>query len=183
MSTPVLSKKDFVRRYAAGEFGNASPTWNEIREFTASRYNGLVHLRNRVAGGPTWYDISSDEAETAWYKLLEKGVKPQDLYISAMAPTAKTLFQGEVQQGINHLDLYYTTVAKPMREALKSESEQVSGIVATSLLRRYLCPNSYDWLQILLDRYPGHVVELSTYSVEWGTLPGFNTVFWEVRMY
>ena len=57
------------------------------------------------------------------------------------------------------------------------------GIMALALLRRYLCPNSYDWMMTLLDRYPDHIVEFNTYSVNWGVLPGFNTAFWEVRLY
>jgi hypothetical protein len=100
-----------------------------------------------------------------------------------MAPTEKTLFQGEVQQGIWGVDLYYTTVAKPMREALALWSRQVSGIIAVSLLRKFLCWRSYEWLEYLLEAYPDHVVEFSTYSQQWGTMVDYNTVFWEVRAY
>jgi hypothetical protein len=100
-----------------------------------------------------------------------------------MAPTDKTLFQGEVQRGLWGLDLFYTTVAKPMREALAVRSEQVNGIIASKLLEKYLCPCSHEWLLYLLESYPDHVIEFSTYSVEWGTVPGYNTVFWEIRKY
>ena len=115
--------------------------------------------------------------------MIDKGVDPSLLYISAMAPTEKQVLQGEVPRGLWGLDLLYTTVARPMREALQVASRSVGGIIAVSLLQQYLCPNSYDWLMHLLDSYPGHVVEFSTYSVEWGTVPGYNTVFWEVRRY
>ena len=173
-----------MRRYAAGEFGNASPTWDGIDGFGLSKYRGLVHIRNRVAGGPTWYDIPWFAAWAYWYQLVvEQGVHPSSLYISAMAPTEQTLFQGEVQRGLWGLDLLYTTVAKPMRDALACYSRQARGIIAVCLLRHFLCPRSYDWLMYLLDAYPDHVVEFSTYSVEWGTVPGYNSVFWEVRLY
>jgi hypothetical protein len=54
---PVLSKRDFVRRYSQGEFGNASPTWNHVSDWGRAGYKGLVHIRNRIAGEQTWYDV------------------------------------------------------------------------------------------------------------------------------
>ena len=185
MHSPVLTKKDFVRRYAAGEFGNASPTWSNYRDWAADvgwRYGELFHIRNRIVGGPTWYNVPVADLRAAWNSAVAP-CGSSLLYISAMAPTEKTLFQGEVMRGLKHLDLTFTTVAKPMRDALRERVETVSGIIALELLRHFLCPNSYDWLWHLLDEYRDHVVEFSTYNVNWGTLPNFNTVFWEVRKY
>jgi hypothetical protein len=100
-----------------------------------------------------------------------------------MCPTEKTVLQGEVQQSIAHLDLYYSTVAKPMRDALKKEAHQASGVAALVLLKGSLNARSYEWLMYLLEAYPDHVVEFSAFSVEWGTVPGYNTCYWEVRKY
>lgn len=184
---PVLTKRDFVCRYKNGEFGNASPTWNNLAEWATSSgwwYGSHFHIRNRVAGGPTYYNVFCGGLKFAWNELLRKGMKETDLYISAMAPSEKTILQGEVTQSAeNSIELFYTTVAKPMREALAEKSERAVGITAVNLLKCNLCPNSYEWLQILLERYPNHVVEFSTYSCCWGTLPNFNTVTWEVRAY
>lgn len=184
---PVLSKRDFVRRYGKGEFGNASPTWYDLDSFIG--YAGIAfgngpsfgsyHLRNRVAGGSTYYNLSWSATVARWSGQKDK----RQWYVSEMAPTEETLIQGEVLETERGLTLLYSTVAKPMREALAESSQSVSGILAVSLLRSFLCPNSYDWLMILLERYPFHVVEFSTYSTEWGTLPNFNTVYWEVRQY
>ena len=182
---PVLNKTSFVRRYQAGEFGNAAPTWDGLHQCLASGYTGLVHIRNRNRGAATWYNVSTVPQQAlrdAWSHATAQYPAGQ-LYISAMAPTGHTLFQGEVQQGYHGLDLYYTTVAQPMRQALATSSRQVCGIMASWLIRYYLCPNSHVWLMHLLESYPYHVVEFSTYGVRWGTLPGFNTVFWEVRLY
>ena len=176
---PVLNKKDFVKRFLANEFGNRGPTWNSLEDFKNANYSGLVHLRNRVAGGDTFYDLKPLQALEKWQEVEDQS----RWYCAAMAPTEKTLFQGEVKEGIWGLDLFYTTVAKPMRDALKEWSKSVSGILAYSLLRQFLCPNSYDWLMHLLAEYPDHVVEFSTFSVQWGTVPGYNTVYWEVRLY
>ena len=182
---PVLTKTDFVRRYAASEFGNASPTWDGVEEWLKDegwKYGLLFHIRNRVKGGRTFYDVPA-YAMRDWWLYATNFCRPSNLYISAMAPTEKTLFQGEVQRGLWGLDLLYTTVAKPMRPALAQRSQTVSGIIALTLVRHFLCCNSQEWLWHLLDTYKDHVVEFSTYSVEWGTVPGFNSVFWEVRAY
>ncbi len=100
-----------------------------------------------------------------------------------MAPTPLTTFQGEVQQSQRHLDLLFTCVAKPMRQALEEFQRNVVGYEAEAYLRKYMNPISYEWLNILLDRYKGHVIEFSCYAQNWGTIPGFNTVWWEVRNY
>jgi len=188
MYPPVLSKHDFVVRYELGEFGNHSPTWNNLEEMAedyileTSPEGQLFHVRNRIASGETWYNIPVELLADVWYNAASR-TGEENFYISAMAPTEKTLFQGEVVQGAHSLDLTYTTIAKPMRDALKEEAIRAEGIIASSLLKYYLCPKSLDWLNVLIERYPGHAIEFSTYSVEWGTLPGFNTVIWEVRKY
>ncbi len=182
---PVLYKKDFSVRYAQGEFGNHSPTWNTLEEFLddphmisiITRLDGLVHLRNRITWGPTYYNIRPSVAIDWWRKMPD----PHNWYCSEMAPTEKTLLQGEVLRGVWGLELYYTTVKKPMREALLERSQSVRGIMASLLLQQVMCPSSYEWLQYLLESYVDHVVEFSVYDCEWGTVPGHNAVFWEVR--
>jgi hypothetical protein len=187
---PVLTKADFVSRYIAGEFGNHSPTWGTLDEFLQAKYTpgrsnklGQCHIRNRIAGGATYYNIPCIEVEHRWKRLVKHGVDPTSLYISLMAPTEETIFQGEVMRGLWGLELTYTTVALPMRDALLKDTRLARGIIASSLVKHFLCDNSYEWLQSLLDNYPDHVVEFSTYGVNWGTLPSYNTVFWEVRLY
>lgn len=182
---PVLTKRDFVRRYKAGEFGNAAPTWDTIKEFLESGYDlGPIHIRNRITGADTWYNLEPGDVPLVWEAICRKGFKPDDLYLSAMAPTEKTMFQGEALQTPEGLKVTYTFCRKPMRDALKESCLYATGIRANTLLKDYLCANSYEWLQTLFDRYPEHVVEFSVYRRCWGTLyPRFNTVFWEVRKY
>lgn len=186
---PVNTKLDFVKRYQQGEFGNRAPTWNGISEFLRGdppyKSSDLIHLRNRKAGGPTWYDVKAEDVEEVYMQIVNtKLAEPQDIYLSAMAPTPDTLFQGEIflrDDGI--LNLFASTVAKPMRESLKEGGKSYEGIIAWLLLKHFLCPNSQEWILELLRRYPGHVIEFSTYAKRWGTLSNFNTVFWEVRNY
>jgi hypothetical protein len=198
---PVLSKRDFVRRYEIHEFGNHSPTWNTIDEFAVSKYVGNVHIRNRVTGGPTWYDLpirldwveskkqllssyalTTEDFLLCWETACENCAE-ENLYISAMCPTERTILQGEVCQWPGGPYLYYTTVRKPMREALRQEAKHATGIVALEILKCVMCPNSYDWLQELFVRYPNHVVEFTSLEINWGTQLNHNTLFWEIRNY
>lgn len=190
---PVLSKEDFVRRYEAGEFGNHSPTWNNLKEFAeqgGSSYP-LVHIRNRVVGGPTWYDIPGERVEKLYsdicFEVRQDGYAyqkcdPSTLYFSAMCPTERTTIQGEViELSTGELRLYYSDVKKPMRDSLREGGRNVGNLEALTLLRRFMNPRSYGWLRWLLSAYPYHVVEFTCLDRCWGTEPGHNTLFWEVR--
>lgn len=181
---PVLTKADFARRYMAGEFGNRAPSWDTLDDYCRSNYRGgLIHVRNRVAGGSTWYNVRPEDVVATWDLAISKGYTAEQLYLSAMAPTELTTLQGEVWRTVGGLELTYSTVKKPMRNALAESQLHTVGITANALLFDHMNDYSYDWLRTLLDRYPDHVVEFSCYGRDWGTVPGHNTVFWEVRAY
>lgn len=188
--SPILTKNQFVDAYLRGEFGNRAPTWNTIEEYKASNYVGPVHIRNRIRGGQTWYNVNWTDVEMTYREITERGlIKPDDCYFSAMAPTEKTLIQGEVcQRATVHkeqcgLYLLYSMIRKPMREALAMGSNEATSFWASYLLRHHMDPSSWEWLNTLLERYPDHVIEFSTYGINWGTIPKRNTVIWEVRKY
>ena len=96
---PVLTKQDFVRRYAKGEFGNASPTWLTVNDWYDSRVwdqsfhfdDNRYHLRNRVKGGMTFYNLRCSELRD--WKHRTTWVHQPNWYVSAMAPTETTLIQ------------------------------------------------------------------------------------------
>lgn len=179
---PVKNKTDFVRRYKAGEFGNAGPTWesydawwNENRAFDHRKY----HLRNRIPGGRTFYNLEG-------WKLATWGVvgwvRDPNWYVSGMAPHDRGTIQGEVSRTPMGLTLSYGSALQPMRDMIQSGGlSLVSGVQAKMLLQSNMNTNSWEWLQYLLDEYKDHVIEFTCFSVCWGTIPGYNTVFWEVR--
>jgi len=122
--------------------------------------------------------------EARWWRLTEhEGIDPHDLYISGMGPERLKLFQGETEIGIWGRHLHFNVEALPMKEVQPEDWFDTNGANALYLLRSHLDARSFEWLEYLLQEYPGHVVEFSTYSVEWGSMPGYNTVFWEVRRY
>lgn len=182
---PVLSKADFVRRYQQGEFGNRAPTWDSYLDLIGcpnwlNKPGQLFHVRNRIAGAETWYNVSKNELWPVWNNAAQK-YGQSNLYISAMAPTHMTTMQGEVQRSTRYLDLIYSRVKKPMRDALAEQSHKISGALALQMLLFYMEPKSWDWMRHLLYAYDDHVIEFSCYDVHWGTISGYNTVFWEVR--
>ena len=185
---PVKTKNNFVARYEKGEFGNASPTWNGISEFLQSQQiqnnERLYHIRNRVKGGSTWYDVPGYYLPEKWEQICMDGeADPKNLYISEMAPTELTVMQGEVMLTEKGMTLTASYLNRPMREALKESSFHRTGLRASLQLRVYFNALSWDWINVLFDRYPDHVIEFSCYSRCWGTLAGYNVVFWEVRKY
>jgi hypothetical protein len=175
---PVLTKQDFVRRYYNNEFGNRSPTWQTFKEYKESDYRGLVHLRNRNAASSSYYNLNPKQAAKQW-----SVIDPKQFYISAMAPHDKGVIQGEIKRETVGLYLEYNTQKLPMREGFEIERQHASMVTAQQLLVNAMDPNSWEWLNVLLQRYLDHVVEFSTFSEPWGTIPGYNTVFWEVRKY
>lgn len=191
MQLLVLSKRSFAERYnrcsgfAQSEFGNASSTWNNYDDWLAGDCrSGLFHIRNRVAGGPTFYKVEPDNMEATWQKALR--IQPASLwYISEQVPEyiEKSLrLQGEVMLAPWGYELTYSTVRKPMRDALAEQTLTTRGLRALLLLQYAMDAVSYDWLQVMLDRYAGHVIEFSSYDYTWGTL-AWNTIFWECRLY
>lgn len=179
---PVRTKQDFVRRFQSGEFGNRMPTWDTYDDwFCQERETDpqLYHLRNRVKGGKTFYNVPGYTLyiwnQAAW-------VHQPNWYVSQMAPTELTLFQGEVTRGVDGLLLTWTSVRLPMRDALKALTITDKGLRAKYLLEHYLDYQSYEWLNHLLDTYEDHIIEFSTYEKKVG-LCNTNTLIWEVRMY
>jgi hypothetical protein len=70
-----------------------------------------------------------------------------------------------------------------MRDALGIDTQIAQGLRADLLIREAMTPASYDDWQILLERYPGHVFEVSIYDRCLGDCPNRNALVWEIRRY
>lgn len=184
MPRPVKTKADFYRRFQNGEFGNSSPQWGSLEEYIKSGYTGLIAVRTRTPGGRCDYFIPPEKVVSTVNSFLSQGYSPQDLHFSAQCPEEDKLLQGETQRTQYGLYLFGSTNADlPMREALKRDSFQLFGLEAHLMSKNRMCPSSWEWLNYLLDAYEDHVVEFTTIKYPWGTIPGYNTIFWEVRAY
>lgn len=181
---PVLTKADFYRRYLRGEFGNRAPTFRTLDEWVASPWRSEpAGIRSTRPGGRFAHHLEPHAVPMAYLDYLQDGFRPEELVISVSSPKGR-LIQGEVQDlpGIG-LSFYWTDDEDAMRPALLRSGRMAYGLEARHLLRCNLDSTSFDWLDVLRDRYPGHVIELTAWDRPWGDLPKLNTVIWEVRNY
>ena len=178
---PVKTKTNFYRRFYAGEFGNHGPMWSTLDKWRESGYNKPIAIRALIPGGRCDYNIPATEVQRRTDDFHRTGWK--DLNWSAMAPTERTALQGEATRSPRGLDMFVSVERLPMRDALRAGGFRVHGLRANLLLARHLDPVSLDWIKHLLDEYPDHSIEFSTFEVPWGVIPHRNTVIWEVRLY
>lgn len=188
---PVLTKTDFVQRYIQGEFGNASPSWSTPKQFLHEEWKytarlpedkrPVYSLRASRASAKTLYNLPTEELLFHWVNLIQDG--DMGWYASQMAPTKDTVFNAELyvcpEKGLR---LFYSTGPHTMRDGLKLNGREITGLTAKVFLQTQMPHRDYEWLMYLLEEgYPDHVVEFTTYSKTFGTVPGFKSVYWEVR--
>ena len=181
---PVRNKADFYRRFYAGEFGNHGPMWDSLEGWEREHDpNGLYAIRTLSVGGRCDYNIKPQDIPSRTHALHLDGWR--HLNWSQMIPDIAIRTQGEftrsAQTGI--LELNYSSLRVPMRQALRERSRAVRGAEATAILRNSMNGASYDWSAYLLDAYPDHVIEYSALEFNWGSVRGQNTLIWEVRQY
>lgn len=110
---------------------------------------------------------------------LPANQKKQKLSFTEAPPDHARLIQGE-WDGWN---LRYTFSGLPMRLAFDQQCLHVSGIAARWILKYYLEPYDQEWIQSLLDDFPGATLEFSSFTVPVGVIPSSKTLIWEVRHY
>ena len=165
-------------------FGNKLRTWDDYDALLRSGYNGKVSMRVKLSsgGGCAAYEIPVKKVPWVMKEWVKQGIPRTAITFNESAPDDKLLLQGCVRRSIKYYDLDYSTEKKPMREAMKN-ALVARGAEARVLLEENLDPNSYNDLLLLMDLFPEHVIEFSTYSINVGCLPHRNTVIWEVRDY
>lgn len=177
MPPPVTSRADMTRRLRAGEFGNTFPFWTDLRDWPATPDTlwGVQHTI--IAGFPgTRLNVPTEGV----IPLIERHFGGVGYRISPMVPAGSVQWEGDVWRGgcsgnvVPEPGSWRTHMLRP---------RLWEGSAAVCLLSSLLNPNSYDDLQTLFDAYPDHIVEVSVLDRCLGTVPGRNTVVWEVRRY
>jgi hypothetical protein len=176
----IANKKQCSAMFASGCFGNHLRQWPDIESVLKSGYSGKLMLRSMgVGGGRVISNLSVEEASGI------RGFVPGLNYFSEQLndPDEYTvILQGEVFRSYRGLDLTYTKVNAPMREALSKRTDYAHGLTALMMLRNYCCPRGLDCIQELLDIYEDHVIEFTCVDKPFGSL-GWSTIIWEVRSY
>jgi hypothetical protein len=187
---PIVDKRMNYSLWRSGAFGNKLRVWRSMDEWRNSGFAGLVVLRSLMdGGGPCEYSLAPEQVEESVRRWLANGHPPDRIMFNEEASDQHVLLQGEYLNDI-HLGgssywgyFHYSRVKTQMRDALKAAPELAQGLRSDLMLRLAMTPSSYeDWL-LLLDRYHGHVFEVSIYERCLGDIPGRNALVWEVRKY
>lgn len=187
-SDPVLSKRQCYRLWQAGEFGNKLRAWT-VDGWRASGFVGPVMLRTTLGGGGPCSGVLAPLAACValgmWAHDLRLSLT--DVVVCEAADVAATTLQGEYLNDVlpdgSWGHFLHSRERRPMREALKLSSRTAVGLSSSLILRGAMTPSSWEDWQLLLGRYPGHVLEVSVYDREVGDVPGRNALVWEVRRY
>lgn len=173
---PVNTKQDFLKRYLSNEFGNRLGVWSTKQDYLNDPMkivSGLFGLRPKMQSDTCPYDLPINEIMEKWNDNTH--------YLSQCAPDDKLLLQGYIGQ-LGYLNntggfefLYSNKSGYRMRDGLSKFGKIVRG----SQVKMFDIP---DEVYELLDLYPGHIVEFSTYRTRCGI---FNKkhIIWEVRNY
>lgn len=183
----ILSKKVNHRLYSEGFYGNKLRSWNTLEECLADNPNGNIIPRyNGNGGGTNFPKYGTPILPTQAWALREiwksAGASVDRCFWNEEAPDAYLTIQGEIMRTEEHLALFWSSEKTTMRKALQN-GKQDQGLKAKLMLEHYLSPNSLSDVYALLDRFPDHVIEFSTYSINLGHNKHRNTIIWEVRKY
>ncbi len=192
-AAPVSSKSQNHRLWQSGAFGNKLRAWRTLSEWRQSGHAGMVALRTLLpwgGGGPCIYDLEPDSVESRYRSLLAE-VEAEHVVICEAAPAEVAILQGEFLNrvydrgdGTFGWDYFYCSRARmQMRDSLRAEPRVVEGLASRLLIQDAMTPGSWQDFQVLLDRYPDHVLEVSIYDRCLGDVPGRNALVWEVRRY
>lgn len=161
----------------SGKFGNTNICWKTLEEYKASGNKQRLCIRSMIPGGLFEYDFPPEELESRLSKRRDKWI------ISPLADGDNDrVIQGAVVNTTEGLYLNYSYAQLDWRSALNMMGHHVYRTEAKIILNYYLdCP-SIENINYLLEEYPDHVIEFTTYNHDAGTLNN-NTLIWEVRYY
>lgn len=192
MTESILTKRRNYELCHGGGYGNRVRQWASLDEWRSSGYSEPVAMRVAMSGGgggPSAFGVSREDVDRTAKLWSLGGIPSECIRLSEMADGLRTL-QGEYLNDVYEQDgetrwgaFLHTFETGPMPVALRASRSTTHGLRADLLLRCHMTPSSHaDWCE-LLDRYPGHVLEVSIWENCLGDVPGRNAVVWEVRRY
>lgn len=182
----ITSKSEYIALTQKHVFGNRFREWSSIDALLESDYSGAVSIRYRVADGRfmKYYVPRADiEATVAGFEAL--GADRALMWANESAPDDALVIQGELMFSTLGLYLFGSRAKLPMRKALAdiTQSFHYFGLRTVFALKGALTPSSYSDLMAILELWPDAMIEFSTFANNVGTIPGRNTIVWEVRHY
>ena len=197
MRSEVRNKAQFYEMWEAGLLGNRTQIWRDPEAAYWWGYEKASHSpdptrlpeigfreirRQGTPGAGAWEKVP-------WHHVLETAdqwmLNGRNFIMDDGAPDEYRTMQGEVVRTERGLEGFLDLEGKlAMRPAMAAGHMKHYGYLQTRLLlERFMDANSRDDLDMILDLFPDHAVEFSTFTVNVGVFPRRNTLFWEVRLY
>lgn len=186
-----MTKAEMYAKLAAGCFGNTVPQWFDLDVWTY----------DRAADAWTFWGVRSSAVSAHPACRLNVPTEEVPPYVLAHFPDGKVNISpmvdrvatvtawlevwdsptGLIVEGVEYPDTEKHTWRSAMPDPKHRRRWERAG--ANLILARHLNANSLDDLKVVLEQYPGHVVELSALDRCLGTAPHRNGCVWEVRDY
>lgn len=178
----ITSKRQFLELYLNNELGNKFRTWRNVDEALADNVQ-LAGFRDKQPSG--WFKMVKRSDFRIEDYLWTKAGKEFYLNEGDYETQSRATIQGEVCITEKGYELFTGPANRyKMREMFSRNLATAStGLTARLKMKHYMNDNSLDEIDLLLEKYPGHVVEFTCYNMHLGILPGRNTIIWEVRAY
>lgn len=164
-----------------GRLGNYVETWDSVpKAIVAGAFvnDGTVMIRSMVPNGPNKANLEAGSALEFQYELFCKGV---EFVVQPMLNDQWRTVQGELIYEPD-LKMWWSTMKRPMRQALREEPRWSNGAETMSVLAHYMDASSFADVFEIMDKYPNAVVEFGCFDRGVGVLRR-NTIIWEVREY
>ena len=186
MNEKIATKQQMYELLRAGRLGNTIPSWSSVLDWKASPDSRLFFfwgVRTMTPGGPC--RLFCPTAEVA--DIVADFAQPVNISImvDAIHDVTVTLWADcyEAEDGLYISATEYPPKGANWRKDKPILDKEFRGIAANHLLRKHMDENSREDLRILLDEYPGHVVEFSCLNKCLGLISNRNSIVWECRYY
>lgn len=191
MKEPITSKRVMYELLAAGKLGNTIPQFFSLREWVDHPHTCKYQwwgVRSLTPGGPCRLNCPANDVPDTVWRFEKAGHKVNvSLMIDKFCTVTAWLElwdspTGLVVEGIEYPD---TVGGWTWRNSMPDPERRKrwEGVAARMVLRRHLNENSLSDVTDLLEKYPDHILEISTVDRCIGTVPHRDHIVWEIRRY
>lgn len=186
MNKPIRYKRESYDLYQKGLLGNTLRVWSNASDLLLDDYGGLIRLRYSGPEGAnrfTEHKMSIPDGIIKAYQWSRAGLELERIVYCEPAVDERIILQGEIKLMHYDIALECSTKKTNMRDAMRQERKSFFGLAARQILHDYLYPACYEFVMEILHQYPEHTLEFTAFDCCYGWKQGWNTVFWELRLY
>lgn len=182
----ITDKDTMYSLLRSGRLGNTLHSDRTLAGLRA-KCSGLVGLRySGTTSGKRWFQLglrTDAEVNACVDRWVAEGAQRELVVFSQQAPDCT--FNAELTgTAARPYVRYHADPRMACRDAmLDYGAADLRGVLALAFLRRALTAPSFEDVLDLLDAWPDHVIELTTFNQCVGWARGRNHVVWEVRHY